>query len=65
MLQTLIQYGFLYSRQLGVEKPTVDSQPLDSLLEVPEAKTILNAPKQDTANAEAEALEKSEGAQNA
>ena len=65
MLQTLIHYGFLYSRQLGAEKPEVDSQPLDLLLEIPEAKTVLNAPKNDNKKSEAEAVEKSETAKNA
>ena len=48
MLQSLITYGFLYSKSIDADKsPAVLQQPLDEILEIPEAQALWGQKKKD------------------
>ena len=55
MLQSLLTYGFLYSKSLDTDKsPAVLQQPLDEILEIPEAQALWGYEKKDEEDVEAE-----------
>ena len=47
MLQSLITYGFLYSKSIDADKSPAVLQPLDEILEIPEAQALWGQKKKD------------------
>lgn len=56
MLQSLITYGYLYSKELSADKAPTVLQPLDEVLEIPEAEALWGTKKKDEKEAEAEVV---------
>ena len=52
MLQSLITYGYLYSKELSADKAPTVLQPLDEVLEIPEAEALWGTKKKDEKEAE-------------